>query len=99
MILSATVFAIPERSLDIETLSRMTGKDFSGPVPEIRAPTPRPSLIPGPDTTTAEAEPAEEASTSTKSQPKRRRAKSNATDDGVVIVGDIGSVVPNFDDA
>ncbi|EAU92771.2 hypothetical protein CC1G_01816 [Coprinopsis cinerea okayama7 len=85
--------------VDIETLSRMTGKDFSGPVPEIRAPTPRPSLIPRPDTTTAEVEPAEEASTSTKSQPKRRRAKSSATDDGVVIVGDIGSVVPNFDDA
>lgn len=25
---------------DIETLSRLTGKDFSGPTPEIRAPTP-----------------------------------------------------------
>ena len=25
---------------DIATLSRMTGKDFSGPTPEIRAPTP-----------------------------------------------------------
>ena len=24
---------------DIQTLSRMTGKDFSGPTPEIRAPT------------------------------------------------------------
>ncbi|PFH54878.1 hypothetical protein AMATHDRAFT_134961 [Amanita thiersii Skay4041] len=27
--------------VDMQTLSRMTGKDFSGPVPEIRAPTPR----------------------------------------------------------
>lgn len=27
-------------SLDVQTLSRMTGKDFSGPTPEIRAPTP-----------------------------------------------------------
>lgn len=27
-------------SSDIETLSRMTGKDFSGPTPVIRAPTP-----------------------------------------------------------
>lgn len=26
--------------LDMQTLSRMTGKDFSGPTPEIRAPTP-----------------------------------------------------------
>ena len=25
--------------VDMQTLSRMTGKDFSGPVPEIRAPT------------------------------------------------------------
>ena len=27
-------------SPDVQTLSRMTGKDFSGPTPEIRAPTP-----------------------------------------------------------
>ena len=26
--------------VDMQTLSRMTGKDFSGPTPEIRAPTP-----------------------------------------------------------
>jgi transcription factor TFIIIB component B'' len=26
--------------VDIQALSRMTGKDFSGPTPEIRAPTP-----------------------------------------------------------
>ncbi|KAI0082112.1 hypothetical protein K474DRAFT_1634011 [Panus rudis PR-1116 ss-1] len=28
------------RPYDIQTLSRMTGKDFSGPTPDIRAPTP-----------------------------------------------------------
>jgi transcription factor TFIIIB component B'' len=28
------------RPLDMQTLSRMTGRDFSGPTPEIRAPTP-----------------------------------------------------------
>jgi hypothetical protein len=28
-------------SPDVQTLSRMTGKDFSGPIPEIRAPAPQ----------------------------------------------------------
>jgi transcription factor TFIIIB component B'' len=40
-------------STDIQTLSRMTGKDFSGPTPEIRAPTPL-TLIEKPRETTTE---------------------------------------------
>ena len=43
---------------DIATLSRMTGKDFSGPPPEIRAPTPvRVPEINGTNTQEVEKEP------------------------------------------
>ncbi|KAH6916958.1 hypothetical protein BKA70DRAFT_318385 [Coprinopsis sp. MPI-PUGE-AT-0042] len=81
--------------IDIATLSRMTGKDFSGPVPEIRAPTPRPSLAPPPANNT-ESE-AEEVSSS-KRKPKRR-AKSATEEDGVVVLGDIGSVQIDAEDS
>lgn len=72
----------------------MTGKDFSGPVPEIRAPTPRPSLA-APPANNTESE-AEEASSS-KRKPKRR-AKSAAEEDGIVVLGDIGSMQMDAED-
>lgn len=69
---------------DIETLSRMTGKDFSGPTPEIRAPTPLRST---------ELEPASElpAHSSTRAIRKKSRTPS-AAEAGVEIVGDIDEV-------
>lgn len=66
---------------DMKTLSRMTGKDFTGPVPEIRAPTPLPPIPP------AEDDPVED----TQTQPaikKRSRSKSHGLDSGVVVIGD-----------
>lgn len=39
-ILSWAIVASTKVRVDIATLSRMTGKDFSGPTPVIRAPTP-----------------------------------------------------------
>lgn len=66
----------------------MTGKDFSGPTPEIRAPD-RPA-IPMPPV----EETSEEAPDPTPA-PKRRRTKGN--DDGLVIVGDASTIIPDFD--
>lgn len=37
---SDLIFTITLSPADIQTLTRMTGKDFSGPVPIIKAPTP-----------------------------------------------------------
>ena len=75
--------------VDMKTLSRMTGKDFSGPVPEIRVPTP-PVL----DAVAAATE-AQVSEASTAKKVKRR--KSASRDDGVQIVGDVNSFEPNFE--
>ncbi|KAI0639559.1 hypothetical protein C8Q77DRAFT_1081822 [Trametes polyzona] len=72
------------RPYDIATLSRMTGKDFSGPTPEIRAPTSLRSTELG-TTTDAPAPPS----------PKVVRKKSrtpSAHEAGVEIVGNIDDV-------
>ncbi|KAJ2989920.1 hypothetical protein NUW54_g8637 [Trametes sanguinea] len=69
------------RPYDIATLSRMTGKDFSGPTPEIRAPTPLRST----QLDTNDEPPAPPS-------PKVIRKKSRTPsvhDAGVEIVGDI----------
>ncbi|KAG5654688.1 hypothetical protein H0H81_007444 [Sphagnurus paluster] len=70
--------------VDMVTLSRMTGKDFSGPVPEIQFPTPRPIIEP----TESNTEP------SAPTEPTRKKAKKKTLDDGVMIVGDTDSFVP-----
>lgn len=64
------------------TLSRMTGKDFSGPVPEIRAPTPLPLVTPNEETTEKTDEP------SRPSVKRRSRSKSHGVDSGLIVVGD-----------
>lgn len=69
------------------TLSRMTGKDFSGPVPEIRAPTPQIEFDP------AHTE-AQKSSPPEVTQKKRRGKKKTSGDDGAVVVGDAGTFVP-----
>ena len=38
--MASLFFRITFTPADIQTLARMTGKDFSGPVPTIKAPTP-----------------------------------------------------------
>ncbi|KAG6879849.1 hypothetical protein C0992_010518, partial [Termitomyces sp. T32_za158] len=68
-----------KRPVDMETLSRMTGKDFSGPVPEIRAPTPHVFVQPEAPSTEQEAT----ALDSTRKKPKKIRR--GHLDDGVVV--------------
>ena len=73
---------------DVATLSRMTGKDFSGPVPEITAPIPLRPDIPS-EETEQNRTPIEESSTPAK---KRSRSRSRALSDaGVVVIGDAES--------
>jgi transcription factor TFIIIB component B'' len=69
------------------TLSRMTGKDFSGPVPEIRAPTPHIEVDSAPVD-------AQESPPPDSAHKKRRSKRKTFDDDGVVVVGDAGSFVP-----
>ncbi|KAG5353661.1 hypothetical protein C0989_003798 [Termitomyces sp. Mn162] len=65
----------------------MTGKDFSGPVPEIRVPTPQPLIQP--EAFSAETEAA--AVELVRKKPKKRKSQ---LDDGAVVVGDADSFVP-----
>ena len=76
----------------MQTLSRMTGKDFSGPVPEIRAPAPRP-VVRVEDSETNADNPNETTSTGegAESKGKRRRGRNVAAEDGVIIVGHVES--------
>ncbi|KAL0951516.1 hypothetical protein HGRIS_008201 [Hohenbuehelia grisea] len=72
--------------VDMQTLSRMTGKDFSGPVPEIRIPTPAPPPPPPPAEPTSDAE--SSAAPSRQNAPKKRsRSRSAAITDDVQILG------------
>ncbi|KAF8167671.1 hypothetical protein B0H34DRAFT_682655 [Crassisporium funariophilum] len=70
--------------VDMKTLSRMTGKDFSGPVPEIRVPEPIPIVLP-----TEDNPPTHVDNTSHSRVKKRSRSKSqNVHESGVVVIGD-----------
>ena len=70
------------------TLARMTGKDFSGPVPEIRVPPqPIPILAPSQQDIDSQTDvsPQQHAK-------KRSRSKSQpGVEDGVIVVGDVDS--------
>ncbi|KAH9944259.1 uncharacterized protein BXZ73DRAFT_39401 [Epithele typhae] len=73
------------RPYDIATLSRMTGKDFSGPIPEIRAPTPVLS-------SELQNEP-EQPPSPPPPRPVRKKSRTPSTRDaGVEIVGHIDDV-------
>ncbi|KAJ7110002.1 hypothetical protein C8R44DRAFT_801142 [Mycena epipterygia] len=66
--------------IDMNTLGRLTGRDFSGPVPVIRVPTPPP--IPDPDTQVQS-----EAETPLVVR-KRSRSRTLPSAEGVQIIGD-----------
>ncbi|EMD41887.1 hypothetical protein CERSUDRAFT_129101 [Gelatoporia subvermispora B] len=70
------------RPYDMETLSRMTGKDFSGPTPEIRAPTPLRSI----ELDTNRQEPNIEAKRAV------RKSKTSRLDDDVEVLGDLEDI-------
>jgi transcription factor TFIIIB component B'' len=69
----------------METLSRLTGKDFSGPVPEIRAPTPLPNVEVNNSAAVEDEQPAP-------GPAPRRNKRKKVFDDGVVIIGEVGGV-------
>ena len=71
---------------DMETLSRMTGKDFSGPVPEIKIP--EPAAKPPTNAPTAETTQSAEPSSS-KRKKRSSRKSSAAAEEGVVILGNV----------
>lgn len=73
--------------LDIPTLSRMTGKDFSGPVPEIRAPQrPQPAVVAGVENIQDTTLNLTEKPRQTK---KKNRSQSQGVSDGdVIVIGD-----------
>jgi len=76
----------------MKTLERMTGKDFSGPVPEIRAPPP-PVIQLEPPQEQGSAEEITSRAALTKQVKKRGRSRTaGIPEQGVVIVGDIDSV-------
>ncbi|KAL1748983.1 hypothetical protein HDZ31DRAFT_28633, partial [Schizophyllum fasciatum] len=75
--------------IDMQTLSRITGKDFSGPTPEIRAPTPPPAPV-------VETSPRSSPEASRPKVKKRGRSKS-ALNDGVQVIGNIDDYDINAD--
>jgi transcription factor TFIIIB component B'' len=77
----------------MKTLERMTGKDFSGPVPEIRAAPPPPSIQPE-SMQASEISEENTASAAPNKQVKKRSRSRTAglSEEGVVIVGDVDSI-------
>ncbi|KAF5352632.1 hypothetical protein D9756_005999 [Leucocoprinus leucothites] len=79
--------------VDMKTLERMTGKDFSGPVPEIRAPPP-PVIQHEPSREQENVDENNSHTTPTKQVKKRSRSRTvGVPEEGVVIVGDVDSVL------
>ncbi|KAF9454085.1 hypothetical protein P691DRAFT_798361 [Macrolepiota fuliginosa MF-IS2] len=77
--------------VDMKTLERMTGKDFSGPVPEIRAPPP-PPVVQLEQAQEENIEDSSAAAVPAKSVKKRSRSRTAGMEDGVVIIGNVGDV-------
>nr|GAT48459.1 predicted protein [Mycena chlorophos] len=72
--------------IDMNTLTRLTGKDFSGPTPIIKVPSPPPAMDKDADP------PIEPETPATVRKRSRSRALSAAsTGDGVEIIGDVAS--------
>ncbi|KAJ6504407.1 hypothetical protein DFH09DRAFT_1201570 [Mycena vulgaris] len=70
--------------IDMKTLGRLTGRDFSGPVPVIRVPTPPPA--PDPD-----IQAQQEGETTPRAVRKRSRSRTAPSTEGVQIIGDADS--------
>jgi len=75
---------------DIPTLSRMTGKDFSGPVPEIRAPQrPQPAAAAGIEHVENVQDITLNLSERPRQTKKKNRSQSQGVSDGdVIVIGD-----------
>ncbi|KAJ7596635.1 hypothetical protein C8J56DRAFT_917928 [Mycena floridula] len=79
--------------VDIQALSRMTGKDFSGPVPAFKIPSPPPQIPIEPDNTKDDSE---STSVKIKRRSQSRKLASQPPEDGVVVIGDAGDIDPGF---
>ncbi|KAJ7040399.1 hypothetical protein C8F04DRAFT_1083465 [Mycena alexandri] len=69
--------------IDMQTLGRLTGRDFTGPTPIIRVPTPPPAPDPG-----TQSEPENQAPFAAR---KRSRSRTAPSMEGVQIIGDAES--------
>lgn len=83
-VLVCVSFIRADRDLDMSTLSRMTGRDFSGPVPEIKIP--ERATIP-PDALASEPESDNGLTSTSKRGRKRSRSSTANLGDGVQIIG------------
>lgn len=75
---------------DIQTLSRLTGKDFSGPTPEIRVPTPPVLALPVDNT--------DQQQPQQKAKKSHKKNRTPGTSDGEEIVGTADSFVDDFEE-
>ncbi|KAJ3813783.1 hypothetical protein F5876DRAFT_62867 [Lentinula aff. lateritia] len=87
--------------VDIETLSRMTGRDFSGPTPEITLPKPVEHVAPA-VTAQGEADSSEGTSiqdrhrdllSSSKSRKRSRSRTAGPPEEGLMVIGDLDTFV------
>ena len=89
MSFSCRMLPLAQARADMQTLSRITGKDFSGPTPEIRAPTPPPQLpVDGSPRSSPEV---------SKAKIKKRGRSKSALNDGVEVIGNIDDYDMNAD--
>jgi transcription factor TFIIIB component B'' len=73
-------------AIDIKTLARMTGKDFSGPVPEIRVP-PQPISIVAPSE--EDIDPQTDVPLRQHAKKRSRGKSQSGVENGVIVVGDV----------
>ncbi|KAI0931682.1 hypothetical protein AcW1_000982 [Taiwanofungus camphoratus] len=71
------------RPYDIQTLSRMTGKDFSGPTPIIKAPTPLRST---------ELDSNRQPESTDSPKIVRKQSRTPGVDENAVVMGDVGDI-------
>lgn len=69
--------------IDIQTLSRMTGKDFSGPTPIIKAPTPLRST---------ELDSNRQPESTDSPKIVRKQSRTPGVDENAVVMGDVGDI-------
>jgi transcription factor TFIIIB component B'' len=90
------VAILTSSTLDINTLARMTGKDFSGPTPVIRMPTPLVS-IENPENVESGAEKEKDKAAPTASAKRKKKSKKQELAPDEEIVGRTDSFVDSDD--